>query len=117
VITDGHRVIIFGFSPQNLKTQGQDEAVAVTRAAALCLENLARRSSGPVRIRTLAWLIVRVRSPVALRLATISARIAEQPADRVQRSRDVHIGVSVPPPPVIARISARVSTMVTAIPF
>jgi hypothetical protein len=33
-------------------------------------------SSGPVRIRALAWLIARVRSPAALRLATISARSA-----------------------------------------
>jgi len=44
--------------------------------------NRARRSSGPVRIRALAWLIVRVRSPAALRLATISARIASTAPSR-----------------------------------
>jgi hypothetical protein len=42
----------------------------------------ARRSSGPVRIRALAWLMVWVRSPAALRLATISARIASTAPSR-----------------------------------
>jgi hypothetical protein len=37
---------------------------------------------GPVRIRALAWLIVRVRSPAALRRATISARIASTAPSR-----------------------------------
>ena len=49
---------------------------------AVCLANRARRSSGPVRIRALAWLIVWVRSPRALRLATISARIASTAPSR-----------------------------------
>jgi hypothetical protein len=41
---------------------------------------------------------------------------AEQPADGIQRSGDVHVGVGVHAAGN-ARISARVSTMVTAIPF
>ena len=53
-----------------------------TRAAGVCRVNRARRSSGPVRTRALAWLIVRVRSPAALRLATISARIASTAPSR-----------------------------------
>jgi hypothetical protein len=48
----------------------------------VCLANRARRSSGPVRIRALAWLIVWVRSPAALRLATVSARIASTAPSR-----------------------------------
>ena len=36
----------------------------------------ARRSSGPVRTRARIWLIARVRSPRAERLATINARMA-----------------------------------------
>ena len=36
--------------------------------------NRARRSSGPVRIRALAWLSVWIRSERALRLATVGAR-------------------------------------------
>jgi hypothetical protein len=38
--------------------------------------NLIRMSSGPVRISARAWLIVWVRPARAVRLATISARIA-----------------------------------------
>jgi len=37
---------------------------------------------GPVRTRALAWLMVWVRSPAALRLATISARIASTAPSR-----------------------------------
>ena len=48
----------------------------------MCLAKRARRSSGPVRTRALAWLIVRVRSPAALRLATISARMASTAPSR-----------------------------------
>ncbi len=55
---------------------GRSGASPVTRAEGVCRVNRARRSSGPVRTRALAWLIARVRSPAALRLATISARIA-----------------------------------------
>ena len=48
----------------------------------VCRANRARRSSGPVRIRALAWLIVRVRSRMAPRLAIISARIASTAPSR-----------------------------------
>ena len=44
--------------------------------------NRARRSSGPVKSRALAWLIVWVRSSAALRRATISARIASTAPSR-----------------------------------
>ena len=56
--------------------------VSATRAATVCRANRARRSSGPVRIRALAWLMVWVRSERALRLATISARIASTAPSR-----------------------------------
>ena len=48
----------------------------------MCLANRVRRSSGPVRTRARAWLIVRVRSPAALRLATIRVRIASTAPSR-----------------------------------
>ena len=54
----------------------------LTRAAGVCLANRARRSSGPVRTSALAWLMVRVRSPAALRLATIRVRIASTAPSR-----------------------------------
>src|SRR6185437_12065606 len=54
----------------------------VTRAAGVCRVNRARSSSGPVRSSALAWLTVRVRSPAALRRATISARIASTAPSR-----------------------------------
>ena len=54
----------------------------MTRAAGVCRVNRARRSSGPVRSRALAWPFVRVRSPAALRRATISARIASTAPSR-----------------------------------
>src|SRR5712691_787388 len=53
---------------------GRSDAVSATRAATVCRANRVRRSSGPVRISDLAWLIVWVRSEPALRLATITAR-------------------------------------------
>ena len=61
---------------------GPSDAMPATRAAGVCRVKRARRSSGPVRSRALAWLIARVRSPVALRLATISARIASTSPSR-----------------------------------
>ena len=48
----------------------------------MCPVKRARRSSGPVTIRALAWLIVWVRSAAALRRATISARIASTAPSR-----------------------------------
>ena len=51
-------------------------------AATACPVKRARRSSGPVRISALAWLIVWVRSPAALRLATMRARIASTAPSR-----------------------------------
>jgi hypothetical protein len=62
--------------------RGRSEASPATRAAGVCRVNRARRSSGPVRIRARAWPFVRVRSPAALRLATISARIASTAPSR-----------------------------------
>ena len=55
---------------------------SLTRAAAACPANRARRSSAPVTISDLAWLIVWVCSARALRLATISARIASTAPSR-----------------------------------
>src|SRR5258708_39937292 len=57
-------------------------ARAATSWAGVCLANRARRSSGPVTIRDRAWLIAWVRSLRALRLATISARIASTAPSR-----------------------------------
>src|SRR5271166_3494829 len=68
--------------PATSPGRGRSAARAVTRAAGLCLANRARRSSGPVRIRALAWLMVRVRSPAALRRATIRVRIASTAPSR-----------------------------------
>jgi len=62
--------------------RGRSDASPVTRAAGVCRVNRARRSSGPVRIRALAWPFVRVRSPAAPRRATISARIASTAPSR-----------------------------------
>ncbi len=59
-----------------------NDARPATSAAVLCRANRARMSSGPVRTRALAWLMVWVRSLVALRLATISARIASTAPSR-----------------------------------
>jgi hypothetical protein len=57
-------------------------AISATSAAAVCRANRARRSPGPVKISARAWLIVWVRSARALRLATISARIASTAPSR-----------------------------------
>src|SRR6185437_8608644 len=62
--------------------RGRSAASSLTSPAAVCRANRARRSSGPVTIRALAWLIVWVRSERALRLATISARIASTAPSR-----------------------------------
>ena len=61
---------------------GPQYASSRTRAVTVCPANRARRSSGPVRTRDLAWLMVWVRSARALRLATISARIASTAPSR-----------------------------------
>jgi len=71
-----------GATVMSASVLGRSDAIAVTRAAAVCSANRARRSSGPVEIRALAWPFVRVRSPAALRLATISARIASTAPSR-----------------------------------
>ena len=62
--------------------RGRSDASPATRAAGVCPANRARRSSGPVTIRARAWLIAWVRSARALRLATISARIASTAPSR-----------------------------------
>ena len=62
--------------------RGRSAAIASARAAAECRANRARRSSGPVRISERAWLMAWVRSLRALRLATISARIASTAPSR-----------------------------------
>ena len=54
--------------------------VSATRAATVCRANRARRSSGPVRIRALAWLIVWVRSRAGAALGD------HQRADRLDRA-------------------------------
>src|SRR5215470_4204023 len=59
-----------------LPGRGRSDASSATRSAGVCRANRARRSSGPVMISARAWLMVWVRSERALRLATISARIA-----------------------------------------
>jgi hypothetical protein len=68
--------------PAASPVRGRSDASPVIRAAGVCPANRARRSSGPVRTRALAWPFVRVRSPAALRLATISARIASTAPSR-----------------------------------
>ena len=69
---------VAGTSPR----RGRSDAIPATRAAVVCRANRVRRSSGPVRTSALAWLIVRVRSRMAPRLATISARIASTAPSR-----------------------------------
>src|SRR5215469_11827482 len=59
-----------------LPGRGRSAASSATRSAGACPVNRARRSSGPVTISARAWPVVWVRSERALRLATISARIA-----------------------------------------
>jgi hypothetical protein len=49
---------------------------SIPGSAGVCPVNRVRTSSGPVMISALAWLIVWVRCARAVRLATISARIA-----------------------------------------
>ena len=44
-----------------------------------------RDASGPVTIRALAWFVARVRSPSALRLATMRARAASTAPSRPLR--------------------------------
>ena len=61
---------------------GRSAAIASASAAAVSPANRARRSSGPVTISDRAWLIAWVRSLRALRLATISARIASTAPSR-----------------------------------
>src|SRR3984957_10121708 len=62
--------------------RGRSAAIASASAAAACFAKRARRSSGPVRIRARARLMAWVRSLRALRLATISARIASTAPSR-----------------------------------
>ena len=62
--------------------RGRSAASSLTSPAAVCRANRTRRSSGPARISARAWLIVWVRSERALRLATISARIASTAPSR-----------------------------------
>ena len=62
--------------------RGRSAAMAPARAAAECRASRARRSSGPVRISERAWPLAWVRSLRALRLATISARIASTAPSR-----------------------------------
>jgi len=52
----------------------------------VCLANRVRRSSGPVTTSALAWLIVWTRSERALRVATISARIASTAVAALRRA-------------------------------
>ena len=59
-----------------LPGRGRSEASPAARSSAEWRANRARRSSGPVTIRDRAWLMVWIRSERAVRLATISARIA-----------------------------------------
>ena len=68
--------------PATSPGRGRSDASPVIRAAGVCLANRVRRSSGPVRTSARAWLIVRVRSPAALRLATIRVRIASTAPSR-----------------------------------
>ena len=68
--------------PATSPGRGRSAASPVIRAAGLCLANRARRSSGPVSTRARAWLMVRVRSPAALRRATIRVRIASTAPSR-----------------------------------
>ena len=63
--------------------QPGDQALPV-----LWLVNRARMSSGPVRISARAWLIVWVRWARAVRLATISARIASTAPSRPRGAPD-----------------------------
>jgi hypothetical protein len=59
-----------------LPGRGRSEASSATRSSAECPANRARRSSGPVTIRDRAWWMVWIGSERAVRLATISARMA-----------------------------------------
>src|SRR5215510_6066296 len=59
-----------------LPGRGRSEPSPATSSAGACRANRARRSSGPVTISARAWPLVWIRSERALRLATISARIA-----------------------------------------
>src|SRR5215813_4970191 len=93
-----------------LPGRGRSAASSATSASVACLANRARMSSGPVKTRARAWLIVCTRSARAVRLATIDARIASTVAalrgaagaagqgrpggaDRIER-----IGLACPPP-------------------
>ena len=62
--------------------RGRSGASPAARAAAVCPVKRARRSPGPVRIRALAWPLAWMRSPAALRLAAIRARIASTAPSR-----------------------------------
>src|SRR5215472_10146483 len=59
-----------------LPGRGRSTASSAARSSAAWRANRARRSSGPVTIRDRAWLMVWIRSERAVRLATMSARIA-----------------------------------------
>jgi hypothetical protein len=59
-----------------LPGRGRSAASSATSSAGACPVNRARMSSGPVMINALAWPFVWVRCARAVRLATISARIA-----------------------------------------
>jgi hypothetical protein len=65
-----------------LPGRGRSAASSATSASVACLANRIRMSSGPVKTRARAWLIVWVRSERAVRLATISARIASTAPSR-----------------------------------
>src|SRR6516165_6323135 len=59
-----------------LPVRGRSAASSATSPAGVCPVKRVRMPSGPVTIKALAWQIVWVRCARAVRLATISARIA-----------------------------------------
>jgi hypothetical protein len=65
-----------------LPGRGRSAASSATSASVACLANRIRMLSGPVKTRARAWLIVWIRSERAVRLATISARIASTAPSR-----------------------------------
>src|SRR5262249_24958612 len=99
-----------------LPGRGRSEPSPATSSAGACRANRARRSSGPVMISARAWPLVWIRSERALRLATISARIASTcpsrpfgaPAARPDWAARAALTASsgpglAPPPPVLPR--------------